>query len=233
MRRSRALCGVLIGAGLGALGALGASGAIGASAALAAGAERRLELERFNRVYEDVVGELAPLRFDPVTVRLRSPRQVISVRDHTAILRPLGGGRVDGVLELDLLGKGELIAELDLAGRVSTISDTLILPPQIVRLEGAARIERIEGGYRVRPERLPAGVRVEIRSNLINQAVALCDTAALLSLGAIDCAPLGPALERPTVPLGAVADAELVLADAELDAEERSALDALIAAQAP
>ena len=58
-------------------------------------------------------------------------------------------------------------------------------------------------------------------------------TARALTLGAIDCAPLGPALERPTVPLGGAADAELVLPDAQLDAEDRATLDALIAAPGP
>jgi hypothetical protein len=188
-----------------------------------------LELEKLNRVYTDLVGELAPLAFDPVTVRLSSPRQTVLVRDHKVALRPLGGGRAEGRLEIELLGKGEIVADVDLGGSVSRLADELILPPQRIALDGGVRLARGDGGYRVVPERMPASVRIEIRSGLIDRVVAACEGAALLSLGAIDCEPVRGSLERPAIPLPA-AGGELFLADAELTDDDRAALDALIAA---
>jgi hypothetical protein len=203
--------------------------ALAASLSLAAAprAARELKLEKMNRVYSDLVGELAPLAAGPVAVRLSSPRQVVSVRDHTARLTPTGGGRFEGTLEIDLLGKGELVADLDLGGSVQRMTDELILPPQRVTLEGAARLARVEGGYRIVTERMPARVPVEIRSRLINQIVSACEGAALLSLGAIECESLTAALERPAIPLPA-AGGEYFLADAELTEADRAELDRLI-----
>lgn len=190
---------------------------------------REVRVPAFNRVYSDLVGELAPFGVDPVTVRLSSPRQVVLVRDHVARLVALGGGRVEGTLEIELLGKGALVADVDLAGRGTRLADDLILPPQRLVLDGAARLERAENGYRVLLERLPPEIRVDVRSRLIDQVVGLCDTASLLSLGSIECAPVRGALERPAVRLDGAAR-ELFLADTEIDAAARAELDALIAA---
>lgn len=187
-----------------------------------------IELDQFNRVYTDLVGELAPFAFDPVTVRLSSPRQSVLVRDHKAELKPLGGGRAEGRLEIELLGKGEIIADLDLAGTVSRLADELILPPQRLTLDGLVRLARGYGGYRVVPERLPASVRIEIRSPLIDRVVGACQGAALFSFGAIDCEPVRAALERPAIPLPADGG-ELFLSDADLTDDDRAELDALIA----
>jgi len=197
--------------------------------AVAPRAAREIRLEKMNRVYSDLVGTLAPYSAGPVSVRLSSPRQLVSVRDHLLRLTPTGGGRVEGTLEIDLLGKGELVADLDLAGNPRRLTDALILPPQKVTVEGAARLARVAGGYRVVAERLPARVPVAIRSHLLNQIVSACEGAALLSLGAIDCAPLTAALERPDVPLPA-AGGEYFLSDAELTDADRARLDELIAA---
>lgn len=197
----------------------------------AAPAPRELRFESFNRVYTDLVGELAPFALDPVTVKLSSPKQILLVRDHVARLVPLGGGRVEGSLEIELLGKGSLVADLDLAGRASRLADDLILPPQRVRLDGVARLERAPGGYRIVAERMPRQVHVEVRSRLIDQVVGLCEGASLLTLGSVDCGPVRGALERPAVPLGN-GSGEFFLADSELDAADRADLDALIAAPA-
>ncbi|GMU67531.1 MAG: hypothetical protein AMXMBFR36_38050 [Acidobacteriota bacterium] len=188
-----------------------------------------LEFEGFNRVYTDLVGELAPVALDPVTVRLSSPRQTVMVRDHRISMRPLGGGRTEGRLEIELLGKGEIVADVDLAGNVSRLADELILPPQRIALDGRVRLARADGGYQVVPEQMPSAVRVEIRSGLIDRVVGACEGAAMLSFGAIDCAPVRDALERPAIPLPAGAG-EFFLADADLTAADRAALDALITA---
>jgi hypothetical protein len=198
----------------------------------AAPAPRELRFPSFNRVYSDLVGELAPFELGGATVRLRSPSQLISVRDHVARLVPLGGGRAEGTLDIDLLGKGDLVADVDFGGTVRQLEDELILPPQHVKVAGTVRIERLSGGYRVTAEKAPATVPIEIRSRLVNQIESLCEGAAVLSLGAIDCAPLQRSLEHPDVPLPAQGR-DFFLADGELTDAERAQLDDLIAAPAP
>jgi hypothetical protein len=206
--------------------ALLAFACLAASAAAAA----ELRVGKYNRVYEDVAGELAPIEMPPVRIRLSSPSQAIVVKENLARLEPLGGGRFGGRFELELLGKGRLVVDLDLAGRPQRLEDEVLLPRQRIAIDGEARIERVEGGYRVRPEKLPPAVRVEVRSRLINEVLDLCGGAALLTLGALDCGPLQLALERPEVPLSGVAG-ELFLPDADLTSDERAAVDALLAAR--
>ena len=208
-----------------------ASGAVALLAA-ATPAPRELRFPSFNRVYSDVVGELAPFDLGGATVRLRSPSQLISVRDHVARVVALGGGRARGTLDIDLLGKGALVADVDFGGTVRELTDELILPPQHVTVDGVVRILRGVSGYRVIAEKLPASVPVEIRSRLVNQIESLCDGAAVLSLGAIDCGALQQSLEHPDVPLPAQGH-EFFLADGDLTPSERGQLDALIAAPTP
>jgi len=201
-----------------------------AGLAAAAAFAADLRVSSYNRVYEDVAGELAPIEMPPVRIRLSSPSQAIVVKENLARLEPLGDGRFGGRFELELLGKGKLVVDLDLAGRPQRLEDEVLLPRQRIAIDGEARIDRVEGGYRVRPEKLPAAVRVEVRSRLINDVLDLCGGAALLTLGALDCGPLQQALERPEVPLAGAAG-ELFLPDADLTADERAALDALLAAR--
>ena len=187
-----------------------------------------LRLSRLNRVYEDVAGEAPPLRLDPVTVRLSSPHQAVLLKENRIRLEPLGGDRFAGRVELDLLGKGDLVADVDLGGSSRTFHDELLLPPQTVTVEGVVRLARIAGGYRIVTERLPADVQVTSRSRLVGEILDLCAGAALLSLGALDCAPVTEALERPRIPLPGPGT-ELFLADAELTEADHAALDRLLA----
>jgi hypothetical protein len=210
------------------LRAVAAALALTGLAGLAAAAE--LTIRKYNRVYEDLAGELAPIDMPPVRILLSSPSQAVVVKENLTRLAPLGGGRFGGTVEIELLGKGQLVVDVDFGGSVQRLEDEVLLPPQRIVLEGVARIERVEGGYRVRPESLPPSVRLEVRSRLINQVLDLCGGAALLTLGALDCRLLQQALERPEVPLSGVAD-DLFLPDADLAADERAAFDALLAAR--
>jgi len=197
-------------------------------AAFAAAEPTELRLSRFNRVYEDLAGELEPIEAPPIRIRLSSPSQRLLIKDNVARLRPLGSGRFAGTVELELLGKGQLIAEIDLAGAPQRLEDEVLLPRQRVSLDGVARIERVEGGYRVVPEELPPSIRVEIRSQLINQLIGVCSGASLLSLGSLDCGPVEDALQRPEIPLSGQVG-ELLLGDGDLTDGEREALDRLLA----
>lgn len=187
-----------------------------------------LRLEQFNRTYSDLAGELAPLRFDPVTIRLASPRQTVIVRDHLVTLEPLGGGRFLARLEIDLSGKGELVADVDFGGSPQRMTDTLVLPQQKLRLDAKVAIVRQPGGYRVTALEAPSSLPIEIRSKLVGDLLDSCASLAMLSLGALDCAPIIAALERPRLPLPGPG-AEQWLADADLSATERASIDALLA----
>jgi len=203
--------------------------AAGRGAAGAPAAPTELRFSKMNRVYQDLAGEMAPLRYDPVTVKLSSPRQSVLVKDNRVTLTPLGGGRFSGRVEIDLLGKGDLVADVDLGGRSQRLADEVLLPPQHLTVEGVARIARVAGGYRVTSEQLPASLPVEIRSKLVNDLLGICSGAALLSLGSLDCAPLEKELERPSLPMPA-AGSVFFLADTDLTDEERLALDGLLTA---
>jgi hypothetical protein len=200
-----------------------------AGAALGA-APTELRLSKYNRVYEDLAGELAPIEAPPVRIRLSSPSQSLVIKDHVARLMPLGGGRFEGRVEIELIGKGRLVADVELGQSTQRLEDEVLMPRQRLAIDGVARIERAPGGYRVTVEKLPPSLRVEIRSRLVNQVIDLCGGAALLTLGALDCEPLAQALERPSIPLDGVAR-ELFLPDAELTDGERATLDRLLAAR--
>lgn len=187
-----------------------------------------LRLSKYNRVYEDLAGELAPLDYPPVRIRLSSPRQAVLIKDNLAALEPLGNGRFGGRMEIEFLGKGQLEVDVEIGESTRHLEDEVLLPRQRLAVDGEVRIVRAAGGYRVMVERLPPSLRVEIRSRLINEILDLCGGAALLTLGALDCDPLAQALERPEVPLEGLAR-ELFLPDAELTDGERATLDALLA----
>ncbi len=190
-----------------------------------------LELERLNRTYTDVMpGKLVPFASELLTVELQSPRQAIEVREHRLRLAPTGGGHLEGVVEIELAGSGDLVADIALgAGAPQRLTGELLLPEQRIVLAGAVRIERAAGGYRAVVERLPPSVEIEIRSRLVDELLDACAGFSLLTLGALDCAPIGALLEHPRVPLPA-AGSELFVADADLSDADRAELDRLLGA---
>jgi hypothetical protein len=193
-----------------------------------AGAAETLELEKLNRTYTDIAGELAPLVYDPLVIRLVSPAQTVIVRRHRVDLVALGAGRYRAKVEVELSGKGTLIADLELAGGTpQRMTDEVVLPLQTLVLDAVVSVARGEGGYRVVAHEMPKALRVDIRSRLVGQILESCSGLALLTLGALDCAPVTDALERPSLPLPGPG-AELWLADADLTDADRAEIDALI-----
>lgn len=185
--------------------------AAGAALAFATGAfagsgEPTVEMrfEKLNGTYSDFVGELAPIGDAGLSVTLQSPHQTLTLRDHRVRLTPLSrsaGGRFAGEVELDVQGKGELVADVTIGPIVRHLTDVVVVPPQTLRLAATVVIRRVSGGYEITPENLPPRIEVAVQSQTINQILALCDQASSLSLGAIDCSGLDGALTRPAVPI--------------------------------
>jgi hypothetical protein len=193
-----------------------------------------LRFEKLNRSYSDFVGELAPIGEESLSVRLQSPKQAIVLRDHRVRLTPIdggAGGRFAGELELDVQGKGDLIADVTIGPMVRKLTDVVVVPPQTLKLAATVRLRRVADGYEVTPEKLPERIEVAVQSQSINQILELCDQAATLSLGAIDCSGLDRSLSRPSVPIPGGGGA-FHLGDENLTDDDRARLDAILAAPA-
>ncbi len=192
------------------------------------GAEpQELHLAKLDRPYTDFVRELAPVGEPGMSVRLSSPHQTLVLRDHRIRLLPQGDGVFSGDVELDVQGKGDLVADVELGPLVRQLVDEVVVPPQTVRAAGKARIRRVEGGYEIEALEAPRELRLAIQSRTINDILTLCGRASLLTLGALDCTSLEESLGRPAVPVpqGAV----FHLADGDLEPADRAALDRLLA----
>lgn len=194
-----------------------------------------MHFSKLDRAYTDFVGELAPIGEEGMSVVLSSPKQTMILRDHRIRLTPLGsvaGDMFAGELELDVQGKGQLIADVTIGPLVRHLTDEVVVPPQTLRLASRVRIRRVADGYEVTPEALPARIEVAVQSQTINQILALCDQAATLTLGAVDCSGLERSLTRPAVPLPA-GGGTFHLGVGELTDADRLWLDTLIGSSAP
>lgn len=208
-----------------------------ATAAFACSGEATVEMrfETLNGTYSDFVGELAPIGDAGLSITLQSPRQTLTLRDHRVRLTPLSAapaGRFAGEVELDVQGKGDLVADVTMGPIVRHLTDVVVVPPQTLRLAATVVIRRVSGGYEITPENLPPRIEVAVQSQTINQILALCDQASSLSLGAIDCSGLDRALTRPAVPIPGGAGGFL-LGDERLTDSDRIWLDTLLGAPAP
>jgi hypothetical protein len=195
-----------------------------------AAATSEFRFEKLNRAYSDFVEELAPIGEEGMSIHLTSPSQTMILRDHRIRLTPIGpakDGAFSGEVELDIQGKGALIADVVMGPIVGQLTDEVVVPPQTLRLAGTVRIRRVADGYEITPERLPPRIEVAVQSQTINQILALCDQAATLSLGAVECSGLDRSLTRPAVPIPGGGGA-IFLGDENLTDDDRARLDALL-----
>jgi hypothetical protein len=229
---SRAVSSVVV---LAALISLAAPFSIPGASRLAAlppapGGPQQFRFEKLNRSYSDFVTELAPIGEEGMSVLLRSPTQTLVLRDHRIRLTPVGtvpDGVFMGEIELDVQGKGALVADVTMGPIARQLTDELVVPPQTLRLAAKVRVRRVADGYEITPEQLPRSLEVAVQSKTINQILALCDQAATLSLGAIDCSGLDRALTRPAVPIPGGGGA-FHLGDENLTDDDRAGLDAVL-----
>ncbi|MBP7588107.1 MAG: hypothetical protein KBA72_09155 [Thermoanaerobaculia bacterium] len=212
---------------------MGIAISFGAALAVAAETTYGLQFAKLNRTYTDFVGELAPIGEEGLSVRLQSPKQAIVLRANRIRLTPIAGetGAFAGEVELDVQGKGDLIADVTIGPMVRNLTDVLVVPPQTIRLAAKVRIRRVADGYEVLPEKLPERIEVAVQSQTINQILTLCDQAATLSLGAVDCSGLDRSLTRPAVPIPGAGS--FLLGNENLTDADRAALDALLGLPEP
>ncbi len=172
----------------------------------------------------------APFVRGPLSVRLASPRNRIVLRSHRLRLAATyADGSYAAELQVEFFGKGELTADVVLAGHGQRFQEELVVPPQRKVLSGQVRVARSRGGYLITPLALPRSMEVEIRSPLADDVVGLCERLAALPFSALDCDGLDRALSTAVVPLPPAGE-PFWLAPADVTPAERRQLDGFLAA---
>ncbi|HEX6863956.1 MAG TPA: hypothetical protein VF414_14105 [Thermoanaerobaculia bacterium] len=188
----------------------------------------QLRFARLNRTYPDAVTEIAPISEGLVTIRLSSPKNQMTLRNHRLRLEPGPGGSHSAELRVEFEGQGVLMADVDVAGFGTRLQDNVVVPPQAASLEGRVTVRKVAQGYLVRPEQLPPRVAVRIESGLAGRVVAVCESVSWLPK-AVDCAGLAGRLSKASVPLPSAGE-EFLLEAAELTPAERQQLDSYLGA---
>jgi hypothetical protein len=184
------------------------------------------QFQSLNRAYEMDDSKVAPVRQGPLTIHLKAPRNTLIIRSHSLTLRPMGDGTYRASVGVDLMGSGDLIADLVTdVGTSSRLEDLVVLPRQRMDLDARLRFERVSGGWDVTALALPARVELDIQSRLAGSLVSLCDQMAVF-LG-LDCGGIDRALSRVEVPLPE-AGSVFYLPEAELTPAEAAAFDAYL-----
>jgi hypothetical protein len=184
----------------------------------------RVRFERANRTYRDLAPEIATLQEGDLSLRLSTPRNAVTVRDHLLRLEPGAGGSHAAELTLTFEGTGWLIADVTMGGVTRRLEDEVRMPRQTKTLEGRAKVARVEGGYRITPEQLPRQVEVSVRSGVGDSLVDLCASMALVPGFAVDCSGVERAVSRLVVALPDPGES-VVLPASTLTREERRLLD--------
>jgi len=183
-----------------------------------------LRFERLNRTYSQTALEILPVEEGPVTVRLSSPRNSLVVRSHSLRLEPGAGNSFTADLQVEFLGKGWLVADVEVGGLSTRLQDEVQVPPQVLEMQGRIRLRKVRGGYEVTPEQLPHSIRVRIQTGLGRRLLDLCDGVSSLPFTDVDCPALEQALTRAVVPLPAAGETFL-LEDADVTPAEQRQLD--------
>ncbi|MEO8503054.1 MAG: hypothetical protein ABI609_04070 [Acidobacteriota bacterium] len=197
-------------------------------------ADHALTFSLLNKSYTNLAGDLEPITQGPLTVRPSSPKNVLVLKDNRLTLRPVTGqaGVQDAHLELDVLGKGWLVADVEAAGVETRFQDELSIPPQTLSFDGQVRLERVDGGYRATAVQAPKHVEVVVKSKLLENLVSWCESMSALPFSGLDCNGLERSISHVALPLPA-AGATYFLADSDLTAEERGLLDGFSSPKQP
>jgi hypothetical protein len=192
----------------------------------ARGADEGIEIAYLNRTWTDLEGELDPVREGPLSVRLRSPQQRVTVHHNRLVLAAVRPGETDARVEARFEGEGQLVADVEGGPFATTLTDRVRAPLQSVLVKGRVSITRDADAYQVRFVDGRTSAPVKIESRLAGEVVALCGD--LGGLAVVDCNRLRESLSTVQVPL-AGGDRALRLPRESLGAQERAYLDRFVA----
>ena len=192
---------------------------------------RVVSFERLNRVYENLIDDLTPVRIGPAEVLLRSPEHALTVNRHEAALRPGDDGVLETALELELAGSGRIDADITIGSLKSRLSQELVVPRQTLLLEGAIRVRRSGEGYWITTVRMPEAAQVRIESELGTRLFTVCRQMALV-LVSLDCDAIERAVTLIRAPLPE-AGGEYLIAYEDVAPEEREAFDRFLLEHRP
>lgn len=205
------------------------------SAALAAGPEApavsseaesaSVELTRFNAEYRNLDQGIAPINQGGITILFSSPEHVFTVYSNRLELAPADAeGVLPAALEVDFEGAGRIIAEIS-AGSAggNKIEDAVEAPRQTIRVEGKIRLAARPDGYLVTLVERPDTAQLDIKSQMAQNLLGLCQLFERLPFVPVDCSGLGAALSVVTAPLPEPGT-ELLLPNALLTEDEQSFL---------
>ncbi len=161
-----------------------------------------ISFERLDRVYEELIEDVALVDIGPAEVVLRSPEHALTVHRHEARLVARGDGNFETEVVLEVSGAGLILADIVIGSVKSQLTQELVVPRQTLELEGEVEIRRDAEGYHVRTVRLPATTRVRIESELGARLSAVCRQMALVLIS-LDCAAIERAVTLVDVALPA------------------------------
>ncbi len=154
-----------------------------------------------NRTFQQLGGDLAPVRQGAMTIGLSSPRHQLRLFDHRLEMTPLADGTHRARFVAEFAGDGDLVADVDLGGMASRLEDSVVLPRQTTAVDARVRLGHGDQGYEIIPVELPETVELRIRSQLAGRFATLCDTLTLVPGMVADCDALRAALSRARVPM--------------------------------
>jgi hypothetical protein len=191
----------------------------------APGSARGIQIGYLNRTWTDLAGDAKPVEEGPLSVRLRSTQNRVTVHRNRLVLAPREGGDPEARLEAELEGEGQLVADVGDGSFATRFTDRVSAPRQTVRIAGRARITRDADAYRLTLVDGPSSAPVEIRSQAIGRVLLLCEELGWLA--ALDCGRLRGSLSTVQVPLDG--ERSVSLPRERLAADERAYLDRFVA----
>lgn len=206
--------------------ALSALAALPALAGAPASDGDGIEIGYLNRTWTELAPDAIPVTEGPLSVRLRSPQNRVTVHRNRLVLAPREGGDPDARIEAEFEAEGELVADVGGGRHATSFTDRVTAPRQSVRVAGRARVSRDADAYHLTLVDGPASAPVEIQSRAIGRVLGFCEQIGWLA--AVECGRLRGSLSTVRVPLGD-RDRTLHLPRERLDAEERAYLDRFVA----
>jgi hypothetical protein len=184
-----------------------------------------VELRYLNQTHTDLDVEVPPIREGPIAIRLSSPSHQLTLHRNLLVLNASEGRDPDAWVEAEVEGAGDLVARIESGSVATQFQDRVIVPHQVLRLRGKARVSRQAEDYLLRMVEGPANLPIRIRSRVIDSCVALCRGLGMFA--AVDCGRLQKALSTVHVPLRPEETA-LRIPRARLGESERAYLDRFV-----